>query len=96
VEDTVGIRWALSGLAVAALLLSSTTSALAAPPTFRPAQEVCEHSGGNFIPHADENFYHCEGGSLPYHAFVVGQPVCEHAYGGTFIVRPSGYLCTLP
>jgi hypothetical protein len=82
--------------AAGALAMIGAGSATGAPPTLKPAQHVCENSGGNFIPHLDEGYFHCEGGSLPYLAFVRGQHLCERAYRGTFLIRPSGYLCTLP
>ena len=76
------------------LAMVAAFGASAGPPTFAPAQHVCETHGGNFIVLPGVG-YHCEGGSLPFVAFQTGQPLCEHAYGGTFVVRPSGYICAI-
>jgi hypothetical protein len=55
---------------------------------------VCESAGGTFLP--VEPSYGCIG--LP--SLTTGQEhsataVCENAYGGTFVIRPSGYICVI-
>ena len=88
--------WRVTVTVAAAAAVASGFAAAAGgePPLTAAAQQVCESAGGTFVP-ADPS-YACLG--LP--SLTTGQErsataVCENAYGGTFIVRPSGYICVV-
>ncbi len=86
------------GLALAAVLavsLLGAGSALAEPPTYKAAEAVCAAAGGDIFDDFGDLGYGCRSlPSLTQGQEASGRGVCEGAYGGTFIVRPSGYVCS--
>ena len=81
--------------AAAAVLSGFAAAASGEPPLTAAAQHVCESAGGTFLP--AEPSYGCIG--LP--SLTTGEEhsataVCENVYGGTFVIRPSGYICVIP
>ena len=80
--------------AAAAVVSGFAAAAGGEPPLTAAAQNVCESAGGIFLP--VEPSYGCI--ALP--SLTTGQEhsataVCENAYGGTFVIRPSGYICVI-
>lgn len=72
----------------------AVVGASASPPTFEPAKKMCENAGGEFLPFAPS--YGCIGGTaISYQGHLIGQRVCENAYGGTYVPRPTGYICQI-
>lgn len=82
--------------AIAALGLVGATGAGAEPPDYTAAQAVCAAAGGDMFDDFGTLGYGCRSvPQLTQGQFASGRAVCEHAYGGTFVVRPSGYVCSL-
>ena len=88
------MRVCLALAAVLALSLLGASSALAGPPNYNAAEAVCGAAGGDMFDDFGDLGYGCRSvPTLTDGQFFSGRAVCEHAYGGTFIVRPSGYVC---
>ena len=88
------LRLHLAISVVAALGLVVASGAGASPPNFNAAEAVCSSSGGDVFESFPDGSYFC--GTLPNLTDAQetrGRAVCEHAYGGQFIIRPSGYIC---
>jgi hypothetical protein len=81
---------------VAGLSLVGATTAAGSPPNYNAAQAVCASSGGEMFDDFGDLGYGCRSVPNPTPDEVTrGAAVCENAYGGTFIIRPSGYVCSL-
>jgi hypothetical protein len=88
-------RAGLALVAVFAASLFTAGSALAGPPNYNAAEAVCAAAGGDMFDDFGDLGYGCRSvPTLTDGQFFSGRAVCEHAYGGTFIVRPSGYVCS--
>jgi hypothetical protein len=88
--------WRITATVAAAVAVAFGFAAAAdgEAPSTAAAQHVCESAGGTFL--LDGPSYACIG--LP--SLTTGQEhsataVCENAYGGTFLIRPSGYICVI-
>ena len=89
-------RWRLgtASAVVCVVAMAAAVGAGATPPTSAAGQHVCEASGGTFLSFAPS--YGCIGGTeISYREETTAAKVCEHAYRGTFVVRPTGYICQI-
>ena len=84
----------LVGAAVTAVAVLAVIGPVGASPapTFVAAQHVCAAFGGNFVPFGASG-YGCAGVFGIPQAYPPAQRICEKAYGGIFIERPTGYIC---
>lgn len=88
--------WRVTATVAAAAAIASGFAAMAGgePPLTAAAQHVCEGAGGTFVP--EDPSYGCLGlPSLTNGQEHSGRAVCENAYGGRFMIRPSGYICVI-
>jgi hypothetical protein len=90
----VGIPRSCVVVAVAALGLVGATAASGSPPNYNAAEAVCASSGGDMFDDLGDLGYACRSvPNLTDDQETRGRAVCEHAYGGMFVIRPSGYIC---
>jgi opacity protein-like surface antigen len=89
-------QFAAIASAISAIGVVAAPAASADPPNHNAARAVCAAAGDtNFIDEGAAG-YACLGVPDPTQGqFASGQAVCEHAYRGTFMERPSGYICIL-
>lgn len=89
-------RFAAIVSAIGAIGVVAASSASAGPPNSNAAQAVCAAAGDTAFIDEGAAGYACIGVPNPTQGqFASGKAVCEHAYGGTFMERPSGYICIL-
>ena len=85
-------RFAAIASAVGAIGAVAAPVASAGPPNYNAARAVCTEG---FVDAGAAGYGCLSGPELTQGQSASGQAVCEHAYGGSFIVRPSGYVCSL-